>query len=511
MKKSVPKYRGQRISHADLVAESRETLRQAGVGNHERAMFITELSRAVVGHKSPLLYQIQPRVKFHTQKEWKKAYDLVFAYIAEHNLEKTLETIGIEMGETLQQTTQRLANESGIDFSYVLNGNRVTDTFNERVQKYTKIHSESESESEHVISLQTNKAVQSTPKKQASTLNEDPADQARPKRIKRTVKKSLKKNESPKANRADSSMNPELQEEGISSSKINVQMKLQLNSQQKNKSNEPDNSEQQRLLSKQQREQQLREQRMREQQIKEQKLKEKELREQQLREEQKREQQLREQKLKEQQLKEEKLREQQLKEQKLREQQLKEQKLREQQLKEQKLREQQLKEQQLKEQKLREQQLKEQRDRERQLKQQREREQQLNDQRKRHNDQLYNPNEMKQNESTLDSKHREKSNDIANNEHQQINEQHPRFLSQQPKGTNDYDPNAVAQKSSLKYPSKSSSQQEQQKRKLKVRGLNSFMETLDSNISDYEVPTPSEFEISEKEMKKEFITSSTGT
>ena len=163
MKKSTPKYRGQRISHAELVAESRETLREAGVGNHERAMFISELSKAVVGNKSPLLYQIQPKVRFRTSKAWKKAYDIIFAYIAENNLEKTLETVGIEMGENLQQTSRRLANEPGANFDYLLHVGRTVDTFNQKVKRYTAMTSDSESYVERLSPSQQNRAVQNTP------------------------------------------------------------------------------------------------------------------------------------------------------------------------------------------------------------------------------------------------------------------------------------------------------------------------------------------------------------
>ncbi|OHT05815.1 hypothetical protein TRFO_26317 [Tritrichomonas foetus] len=224
MKKSVPKYRGQRISHADLVAESRETLRQAGVGNHERAMFITELSKAVVGNKNPLLYQIQPKMRFHTSKAWKKAYDLVFTFIAENNLEKTLETIGVEMGETLQQTSQRLANESGMSFSYVLNVDRGTDTFDQRVRRYAQ-NSDSESISERAPSPpQTHKGVQNTPERKSRQQNQSSFSQApreepkkeevKQRRTKRAVKRTKKPEnlsiQAPPHEEINSSINPTL-------------------------------------------------------------------------------------------------------------------------------------------------------------------------------------------------------------------------------------------------------------------------------------------------------------
>lgn len=195
MKKSTPKYRGQRISHAELVAESRETLRDAGVGNHERAMFISELSKAVVGNKSPLLYQIQPRVRFRTSKAWKKAYDIIFSYIAENNLEKTLETVGIEMGENLQQASRRLASEPNANFDYLLNVDRTVDTFNQKVKKYTAMTSDSESFAERRSPNQQNKAVQNTPDRQArqTTIRQTPIEREEEIRTKETQTRRIKK------------------------------------------------------------------------------------------------------------------------------------------------------------------------------------------------------------------------------------------------------------------------------------------------------------------------------
>lgn len=205
MSKSPPKYRGQRISHAELVNESRECLREAGVGNHERAMFITEMSRAVVEERNPILYQIQPKVRFRDSKGWKKAYDLVFAFIVENNLQLTLETVGIEMGESVQQKSQKLVDEPGIDFNLILNANRAVNTFNQRVKRYAELNSDSETITEAVSPTQTNKGIQNTPdrKKQprqsptASPNEREAKKETKTKRVKRVKSKRKAANSPP--------------------------------------------------------------------------------------------------------------------------------------------------------------------------------------------------------------------------------------------------------------------------------------------------------------------------
>ena len=135
------KCRGQRISHAELVAEAQQKLRESGVGNHERAMFISELSKAVVGDDTPVLCQLQPKVKIRTSAAWSRAYDLAFKFIAEHNLGMTLETINVECGDAKQRLESAIANisHSGAQLGELLRrggSDSESEPFQARVNRY---------------------------------------------------------------------------------------------------------------------------------------------------------------------------------------------------------------------------------------------------------------------------------------------------------------------------------------------------------------------------------------
>lgn len=135
------KCRGQRISHGELVAEAQQKLRESGVGNHERAMFITELSKAVVGDDCPLLCQLQPKVKIRTSAAWSRAYDLAFKFIAEHNLGFTLETINVECGDAKQRLESAINNisHSGAQLGELLRrggSDSESEPFQARVNRY---------------------------------------------------------------------------------------------------------------------------------------------------------------------------------------------------------------------------------------------------------------------------------------------------------------------------------------------------------------------------------------
>lgn len=88
--------RGQRISRPELIRDSRAALIQAGVGNHSRALFVSEISRDVVGSEHPAYAQLQPHIKKRDTEAWERAYVIVNQYLALHNLKITLDTTTIE-------------------------------------------------------------------------------------------------------------------------------------------------------------------------------------------------------------------------------------------------------------------------------------------------------------------------------------------------------------------------------------------------------------------------------
>jgi hypothetical protein len=88
--------RGQRISRAELIAESREVLNGAGVRNHSRALLLSLASSDVIASGDPLFAQLQPHVVKRDSEAWVRAFGLVTQFLAERGLKVTLDTADVE-------------------------------------------------------------------------------------------------------------------------------------------------------------------------------------------------------------------------------------------------------------------------------------------------------------------------------------------------------------------------------------------------------------------------------
>jgi hypothetical protein len=91
--------RGQRISRAELIAESREVLNGAGVRNHSRARLLSLASSEVIASGDPLFSQLQPHVAKRDSAAWLRAFALVTQFLAERGLKVTLGTTEVENRE----------------------------------------------------------------------------------------------------------------------------------------------------------------------------------------------------------------------------------------------------------------------------------------------------------------------------------------------------------------------------------------------------------------------------
>ena len=91
--------RGQRISRAELIAESRAVLAEAGVGNNSRARFLSEVSGLVVKSDNPSFIQLQPTISQHDSDAWLRAYELVFRFLRENGLKETLGAVENEFAQ----------------------------------------------------------------------------------------------------------------------------------------------------------------------------------------------------------------------------------------------------------------------------------------------------------------------------------------------------------------------------------------------------------------------------
>jgi hypothetical protein len=84
--------RGQRISKAELIRESREVLDKAGVRRHSRAEFLKLVSAAVHESDNPLFLKLKPTVHSQNSNAWTLSYSFILQYLTQFNLNSTLET-----------------------------------------------------------------------------------------------------------------------------------------------------------------------------------------------------------------------------------------------------------------------------------------------------------------------------------------------------------------------------------------------------------------------------------
>jgi hypothetical protein len=94
--------RGQRISRDELIVESREVLKNAGVTNHSRALLLSGATAELIKSDNPAFQQLRPRVLKRNSIPWIRAYAIIAQYLEEHRLPITLETIQTENGGPIQ-------------------------------------------------------------------------------------------------------------------------------------------------------------------------------------------------------------------------------------------------------------------------------------------------------------------------------------------------------------------------------------------------------------------------
>jgi hypothetical protein len=134
------KVRGQRISEKDLIKESQNALRTAGVPNHHRGLYISDAAAEVVGNPLSLFSQLQRKpAKKPLSPAWIRAYQIVLAYlatVAERPLELTRKTIELEfnnINEVIPRSDIGLTDFDNIPSAPALQ-------FDGHVAKYMKIY-----------------------------------------------------------------------------------------------------------------------------------------------------------------------------------------------------------------------------------------------------------------------------------------------------------------------------------------------------------------------------------
>jgi hypothetical protein len=95
--------RGQRISRDELIRESRDVLKNAGVRHHSRALLLSWASAEVITSDNPAFRQLQPQVLKRDSTPWVRAYAIVSQFLKEHGLAITLATAATENGGALPE------------------------------------------------------------------------------------------------------------------------------------------------------------------------------------------------------------------------------------------------------------------------------------------------------------------------------------------------------------------------------------------------------------------------
>jgi hypothetical protein len=113
--------RGQRISRAELIAESREVLNAAGARNHSRARLLSLASSDVIASGDPLFAQLQPHVVKRESTAWIRAFALVTQFLAERSLRVTLETTEVENRQP-QRAVADSSSSAEVQLSGLLEG-----------------------------------------------------------------------------------------------------------------------------------------------------------------------------------------------------------------------------------------------------------------------------------------------------------------------------------------------------------------------------------------------------
>jgi hypothetical protein len=85
-----------RISHEDLVEQSRSVLAQAGVGNHCRAIYLFKIGRELLVSEKPEFRQFHADVLRRNTSAWNRAFVIIFQYFVEHNLFVTNDIAALE-------------------------------------------------------------------------------------------------------------------------------------------------------------------------------------------------------------------------------------------------------------------------------------------------------------------------------------------------------------------------------------------------------------------------------
>ena len=128
-----------RISQEDLKAKTTEVMKEKGANYHYQAEFYKATSEEVVGSPDPKVCTLQPRIREHDEEAWMNAYELVYEFLKEHNMQITLDTMKVEFGDAgepkLQGTYEAAMDDEFIELKEISAGLKDLD-FKQRVDEF---------------------------------------------------------------------------------------------------------------------------------------------------------------------------------------------------------------------------------------------------------------------------------------------------------------------------------------------------------------------------------------
>lgn len=120
-------------------------MKEKGANYHFQAEFYEATCHEVVGSRNPIFCTLQPKLGQHTEDRWAEAYEFVYNYLREHQMDLTLSAMEKEFDRKTKPELVGTFDEGGTDrnkfFAELLGTAEAMKekTFQERVEEFAVI------------------------------------------------------------------------------------------------------------------------------------------------------------------------------------------------------------------------------------------------------------------------------------------------------------------------------------------------------------------------------------
>ena len=109
--------------------ETSKALDKTGTINNLQAMYYSEVSKAVVSTKNPVLHFVQPKIKIQQNEQWKRSLIFVIRFLRKYKMEHTIETIKTEFPRMNQMFDLKNINQNPLLMDEIMS---ISDDLGER-------------------------------------------------------------------------------------------------------------------------------------------------------------------------------------------------------------------------------------------------------------------------------------------------------------------------------------------------------------------------------------------